>query len=174
MSTCIKDDAIKDNAKKATLLERLGGQTALRAAVDEFYKRLIDDERLERFFVGVNIDRLKRHQYNFMSMAFTKVPDGFDVEKLVLTKHERLFQMGLNEGHFDIVAGHFVGTLRGMGVKRELIDEAVGVIAPLRVIFVEAAAEVEQWQAQLKKKRTLAGIAVSVAVVVLAASLMEW
>jgi hemoglobin len=48
--------------KTEVLLERLGGQKALRAAVDEFYLRLTGDKELARFFEGVNVKLLKWHQ----------------------------------------------------------------------------------------------------------------
>lgn len=51
------------------------------------------------------------------------------------TKHYRLFARGLDESHFDKVATHFVETLQHLGVAQSLIDEAVSVIAPLRVVF---------------------------------------
>ena len=52
----------KNMTKKEVLLERLGGQEALRAAVDEFYLRLTADKELARFFEGVNVKLLKWHQ----------------------------------------------------------------------------------------------------------------
>jgi hemoglobin len=126
-------------ASKETLLKKLGGQEALKAAVDIFYERLIKDDVLAEFFVGVDMALLKWHQLNFMSIAFTEIPKGLNVAKLISDKHARLFDMGLCEKHFDIVAGHFVGTLESLGVTKDLIDEAVGVIAPLRPCFIEGA-----------------------------------
>jgi hypothetical protein len=52
----------KNMTKTEVLLERLGGQKALRAAVDEFYLRLTGDKELARFFEGVNVKLLKWHQ----------------------------------------------------------------------------------------------------------------
>lgn len=57
-------------------------------------------------------------------------------------KHMKLFQQGLNEHHFDLVAGHLVSALKDTGVKQEELDEAVGVLGPLRGAFEEAAREV--------------------------------
>jgi len=145
---------------KTTLKERLGGEVALRAAVDLFYERLVADERLKPFFAGINIKLLKWHQYNFMNIAFTKIPEGLDVPLLICTKHERLFQMGMSETHFDIVAGHFIETLKALGVTQPLIDEAVGVIAPLRPVFVEGAKK-----ARSEKKQTVLEIAGMLAIV---------
>lgn len=132
------------SAKKEVFLERIGGSEALRAAVDEFYARLTADEELQPFFKGVNVKLLKWHQYNFMSIAFTEVPEDLDVAMLIKQKHKNLFARGLSEKHFDIVAGHFVAILQHLGVQQTEVDDAVAVIAPLRPVFVEAAIEAKQ------------------------------
>jgi hypothetical protein len=46
-----------------------------------------------------------------------------------------LISKGLDETDFDAVAGHLVATLVSLEVPQELIDEAVGVVGPLRGIF---------------------------------------
>lgn len=43
--------------------------------------------------------------------------------------------MGLDETDFDCVAGHLVDTMQSLGVGQEEIDEAVGIVGPLRDIF---------------------------------------
>ena len=104
---------------------------------------MLDDEKLKRFFVGTNIEALKAHQYHFMATAFTAIPKDMDVVGLIRDKHARLFQnAGLNEKHFDMVAGHLVGTLKGLGVAEREVNDAVAVVAPLRAIFQEEAAKV--------------------------------
>lgn len=131
----------EEETKEQFLLDHIGGDAALGAAVDEFYKRVIADETLQIFFEGFPMDQLKEHQHKFMRMAFTKIPESIDVEKFMMKKHERLFLMGLGAEHFDSVAGHFVGTLQSLGVEQSLIDEAVDVIAPLRSVFETGAEE---------------------------------
>jgi len=128
-----------DRKKKNYLFDRLGGEAAIEAAVDEFYKRLVADDQLAPFFEGINMDSLKKHQRSFMKVAFTEIPKEVDVEQMMFKKHYMLFKKGLNETHFDLVAGHFVGTLESLGVASNLIDEAVGVIGPLRPIFEKGA-----------------------------------
>mmetsp|Transcript_8138 Transcript_8138/g.24318 ORF Transcript_8138/g.24318 Transcript_8138/m.24318 type:complete len:419 (-) Transcript_8138:458-1714(-) len=144
----------KDAADERQLLSRLGGDGALHAAVDEFYDRLMEDETLSRFFEGISVDNLKEHQRKFLRMAFTEIPASIDVVKFMHSKHERLFAMGLDETHFDAVAGHFVGTLNALGVKQREIDEAVGVVAPLRPIFEEGAAWANKHAEEEKKEET--------------------
>ncbi|EFN57932.1 hypothetical protein CHLNCDRAFT_14771, partial [Chlorella variabilis] len=107
-----------------SLLERIGGSAALKACVDDFYGRLLQEPSLQAYLEGVDLARLKAHQYNFMRIAFTKIPDGMDV----VAAHARLFAKGLCETHFDLVAGHLVATMRDAGVAEKEIDEAVAII----------------------------------------------
>ena len=122
-----------------TLLDRIGGDAALEAAVDQFYARVVVDPKLSEFFEGADLAFLKQHQRKFMKLAFTKVPEGLDVPQFIMNKHERLFSMGLNEEHFDLVAGHLVATFQALQVKQPLIDEAVAIVGPLRGAFEEGA-----------------------------------
>lgn len=119
------------------LFDRIGGEPALNAAVDGLYERLVVDEQVGKYFEGIAMDKLMEHQYNFMQMAFTEIPEGCDIAGMLTTGHTRLWAMGLDESDFDVVAGHFVATLQSLDVDQELIDEAVGVISPLRDIFEE-------------------------------------
>mmetsp|Transcript_238 Transcript_238/g.636 ORF Transcript_238/g.636 Transcript_238/m.636 type:complete len:354 (-) Transcript_238:1726-2787(-) len=135
-----------------TLLKRLGGEAALEAAVDIFYDKLVADADLAPFFAGRDMDQLKHHQRQFMTIAFTKIPDSLDVGKFMFEKHEKLFLMGLSEMHFDGVAGHFIATLNSMGVEQKLIDEAVAVIAPLRPIFEQGAAKAKAREEDKKEE----------------------
>jgi truncated hemoglobin YjbI len=91
-------------------------------------------------FEDVRVHLLKYHQLAFMKVAFSKVPDDLDVPAMILQKHMRLFlNKGLNETHFDLVAQHFVQTLQSLGFRADLVDESVGVIAPLRSVFEKGA-----------------------------------
>ncbi|GAX24690.1 hypothetical protein FisN_4Hu248 [Fistulifera solaris] len=128
-----------DSLHQGTLLSKLGGSDAIKATVEEMYKRLVDDPETAVFFEEINMAFLKQHQLDFMKIAFTVIPDDLDVPGLLKEKHSSLFKKGLNEKHFDIVAKHFVGAMNHLNVPQELIDEAVSIIGPLRVVFEEGA-----------------------------------
>lgn len=100
-----------------------------------------------------------------MSIAFTEVPEDMDIAALIHVKHQKLFNDGLTEKHFDIVAGHFIATLNHLGVKQAEIDEAVGVIAPLRLIFEREAIEAQK----AKQTRRMMRIAFFVAILAIVA-----
>lgn len=119
-----------------TLLSRLGGEAAVRGVVDEFYDRLLADESILFFFEGVEMPLMKIHQLEFFTIAFTGFPEGIDIGEIMIEAHRSLFRLqALNEEHFDIIAGHLVSTLENNSVPQELINEAVGVVAPLRMAF---------------------------------------
>ena len=90
-----------------------------------------------------------------MSIAFTAVPKSFDVANLLLTRHSRLFDQGLSERHFDMVAHHFTATLQEMGVDDALAKEALEVVMPLRDVFRKGAEEARQRKTRADRKRTL-------------------
>jgi hemoglobin len=129
-------------SSKPYLLDRMGGDAALDAAVDGFYDRVLADKKLKAFFKGADVNKLKNHQRRFLKMAFTKIPSTYNVPKIMLDKHQKLFEIGLNENHFDIVAGHLVDTLLSLGVTQDCVDEAVSIVGPLRSVFEEGAAVV--------------------------------
>ena len=56
---------------------------------------------------------------------------------MVRVKHQRLFEQGLNEAHFDRFVDCLVDALRSLGVQRELVKEAAEMVSPLRHVFVE-------------------------------------
>jgi hemoglobin len=125
-----------------SLLARLGGDAALCATLDIFYAETPRDPALSRFFAGVDLNRLKAHQHAFMTKALTEIPEGEDVGAYMTRGHARLVRdLDMDETHFDAVAAHLAGALAQLGVAAPLVEEVVGVIAPLRDVFEKNAAE---------------------------------
>lgn len=156
------------NTKKETVLHKLGGKNTLRIAVDQFYDRLVHDKTLEPYFSTTNIQILKWHQFNFMSIAFsdeTVVPEYFDMSTLILSRHKHLFEMGLNETHFDIMMMHFVATLQNLNIKDDLIEEALFMLSPVRRVFIQGALLAQQ--KKLEKDRVYQSIQITTIAVVI-------
>jgi hemoglobin len=118
-----------------SLLCRLGGKETLETAIFDIYKRSKADPKIRPFFKHVSMTMLKAHQTQFMIMAFSETPEGFDVTAFIIERHYRLFKIGLNETHFDLVAGHLVAALQQMSVAQTLIDEVVQRLVPFRKVF---------------------------------------
>jgi hemoglobin len=127
--------------KKQVLLDRIGGDAALELAVDKFYHKNVAHAEVARFFEGVDLRLLRAHQFKFMKLAFTEIPEGVDVVGMLEKSHSRLFDMGLNETHFDVIASNLVETMQELGVAADVIDDAVAVVGPLRSIFENKAKE---------------------------------
>ncbi len=110
----------------STLYERLGGEAAIGAAVDVFYRRVLADGELASFFESVDMRRLRSHQFAFLSQALggPRQYSGASMAKA----HARL---AITQRHFDLVAGHLVETLRELGVTQQIIDEVCFAVVPL-------------------------------------------
>ncbi|EEC48823.1 predicted protein [Phaeodactylum tricornutum CCAP 1055/1] len=157
-----------ESERKRTLLGKLGGKDILNEAVDVFYERLLQDDDMNQFFRGTDMQILKWHQLNLMSVAFTKVPDNFDLASMILRQHRRFFEMGMTEFHFDIFVGHFKAAFQTLNVEAELVDEASTVIRSLRPAFVQGAMQEKERRNAKTKRRILSLVAlVGVAVLLL-------
>lgn len=113
------------------LFERLGGQPAVEAAVDKFYDKLMADTKISPFFKDVDMKRQRAKQKVFLTYAFGGAPNysGLSMRKA----HEKLVtEKGLNDSHFDAVAGHLQETLEELGVPKDLIGEVMTIVASTR------------------------------------------
>jgi hemoglobin len=112
------------------LYTRLGGQAAVNAAVEIFYRKVIRDPRIKMFFSGVDINQQIEKQKGFLTFAFGGAShySGNDLR----TAHAPLVQRGLNSGHFDIVVQHLRSTLEELGIEESLVNEALKIIGRTR------------------------------------------
>ena len=111
---------------EVTLFERIGGVPAIKATVDGLYERVLNDPTLAPFFEKVNLRWLKSQQNAFFIQALggPAVYKGKDMK----TAHAH---MAISQEHFQAVAGHLVAVMTELSVPSSLIDEVVGVVAPL-------------------------------------------
>jgi len=110
----------------ATIYEQIGGQEALIAVVDDFYERVLADDLLVGFFTGTNMSRLKGRQVEFFSTALGG-PEPYPGASMRNVHRGR----GIEQKHFDAVAGHLVDSLTAAGVPEEIVQQIVDAIAPL-------------------------------------------
>lgn len=114
----------------ANLFEQIGGEAAVNAAVDRFYRHVLSDERIAHFFDGVDMARQAAKQKAFLTMAFGGPNNysGLDMRKA----HAHLVEQGLNDTHFDAVVENLGKTLRELGVGEELIAQVAAVAETTR------------------------------------------
>lgn len=114
----------------STLYEQVGGEAAVDAAVKVFYRNVLGDDRIAKFFDDVDMDEQIAKQKAFLTMAFGGPNDytGKDMREA----HKRLVEQGLNDSHFDAVAENLIKALNELSVPQELIDQIVGIAAGTR------------------------------------------
>ncbi len=119
-----------DNTTNSSLFEQLGGEAAVNAAVDKFYRRVLSDDRVNRFFEGVDMDKQASKQKAFLTMAFggPNSYTGLDMRR----GHAHLVKMGLNDSHFDAIVENLGGTLKEMGVPDNLIAQVAAIAETTR------------------------------------------
>jgi hemoglobin len=113
-----------------TLYERIGGEPAVNAAVDIFYRKVLNDQRINRFFDNVDMEKQAAKQKAFLTMAFGG-PHSYTGQDM-RTGHAHLVKMGLDDSHFDAVVEDLGATLVELNVPQELIDEVVAICEPTR------------------------------------------
>jgi hemoglobin len=114
----------------SSLFERIGGKAAVEKAVDVFYGKVLKDERIRRFFDGVDMERQKARQKAFLTYAFGGLPNY--PGKSMRDAHAHLVKQGLNDSHFDAVMENLGATLKELGVPEALIREAAAVAESTR------------------------------------------
>ena len=103
-----------------SLYARLGQRVGIRAAVDDFYDRVLADPQLRPYFEGADLRRLRAHQAALL-VQVTGGPAEYGGRGLAAS-HQGL---DITPEAFDRVVGHLVATLTGLGVQPADI-EAVG------------------------------------------------
>lgn len=113
-----------------SLYEKLGGADAVNAAVDIFYRKVLMDDRISKFFEDVDMQRQSQKQKAFLTMVFGGPNDysGLDMRN----GHRHLVKMGLNDSHVDAVIELLGGTLKELGVGDEDITEVAGIAESVR------------------------------------------
>ncbi|TLS65729.1 group 1 truncated hemoglobin [Mariprofundus erugo] len=116
--------------KKQSLFDQLGGNAAVNAAVDIFYRRVLADAYVVRFFEGVDMERQAAKQKAFLTMAFGG-PHSY-TGKDMREGHRHLIKMGLNDSHFDHILMHLRATLAELGVPNNLIQQVIAIAESTR------------------------------------------
>ena len=123
------EDAPAAPAEKS-VYEQIGGEASVDAAVDVFYRRVLADAYVNRFFEGVDMERQAGKQKAFLTMVMGG-PHNY-TGKDMREGHKHLIKMGLNDSHFDHILMHLRATLAQLGVPENLIQTIIGVAESTR------------------------------------------
>jgi len=112
------------------LFDKIGGEAAVNAAVDIFYRKVLADDRINNFFEGVDMDAQAAKQKAFLTLAFGG-PSNYS-GKDMRDGHAHLVAKGLNDSHFDAVMENLGATLEELKVPADLIGEAAAIAESTR------------------------------------------
>jgi hemoglobin len=119
-------------AQEKSLYERLGGKEAITAVVDDFVARVAADDRINGFFAGANIPRLKMQLVNQICEA-SGGPCKYTGQDMK-TVHDG---MGIANAHFDALVKDLVATLDKFSVPVQEKNELLALLGPMRKDIVE-------------------------------------
>jgi len=127
-------------SQQTSLYEQLGGEPAVDAAVDLFYRKLLSDDRVARFFDDVDMDRQAAKQKAFLTMVFGGPAHytGLDMRN----GHKHLVERGMNDSHVDAVIELLGQTLRELGVGDDKIAQVAAIANSVRDDVLNRPAEV--------------------------------
>jgi len=114
----------------ASIYDQIGGEAAVDAAVDIFYRKVLSDDRINRFFENVNMETQAAKQKAFLTMAFGG-PNNY-TGKDMREGHAQMVADGLDDSHVDAVVENLVATLQELSVPAELIDQVVAICESVR------------------------------------------
>ena len=119
-------DEISSN-KDISLYEKIGGESSIKAVVEEFYGRLTGDARLAPVFSGVDMKNLKRHQALFISQALGGPKQYTGRSMFDAHKH-----LNVTDDQFGQVAGHLKGALEHFQVAPDDVATILGAVGSLK------------------------------------------
>ncbi len=116
--------------EEMSLYNDLGGEAAVNAAVDIFYRKVLKDARIAHFFDGIDMDKQAAKQKAFLTLAFggPNSYNGADMRR----GHAHLVAKGLNDSHFDAVMENLGATLKELNVPDNLIAQAAAIAESTR------------------------------------------
>lgn len=112
------------------MYQQLGGENGIEKAIDLLYAKVLDDERLARFFNGVEIV-LQRRKFRLFLNTVTGGPRQRSPIEL-RAAHANAVREGLSEEHFDAFIEHLEASLRELEVPFDTISRIVEVVVQTR------------------------------------------
>lgn len=113
-----------------TLFERISSKATVDNLVESFYRKVLTDECISRFFDDTDMERQMIKQKAFLTMAFGG-PNEYTGKDMRLG-HAHLLKLGLNDSHVDAVIELLGKTLREHEVAEADIAQVAGIAESVR------------------------------------------
>lgn len=132
LAACAQTSQMVDAPMKAmkgtpTLYERLGGQPAIDAVVDDFVANVAADKRINRYFANANVPRLKR-LLGEQICAGTGGPCTYTGRDMKTTHTG----MKITDKDFNALVEDLVKSLDKYKVPQQEQQELLGVLGPMK------------------------------------------
>ena len=110
-----------------TIYEQIGGVSTVRGLVEDFYDRLMREDTLRHYFVGIDMSRLVRHQTDFVCMVMGG-PASYTSRQL----RESHRHLSINDRDFDLVAQCLEDCLLDGGLEVSHVEQVIGAVKEAR------------------------------------------
>jgi hemoglobin len=118
----------------SSLFERVGGAEVVYRLVAAMYDGVLADPELQPFFQNVQLERLRKMQFEFIASALDG-PVGYSGAELQAVHAGR----GITAHHFARFVGHLASAMEREQIDPAVIDQMLGRMAMLRDRIVGAA-----------------------------------
>ena len=118
--------------QQKSLYERLGGEAAISAVIDDFVARVAADSRINQKFARSNVERVKFHLKEQVCQV-TGGPCKYTGNSMTATHHN----MKVTEGEFGALVEDLVATLDKFNVPAQEKGEILAALGPLKSQIVE-------------------------------------
>jgi truncated hemoglobin YjbI len=113
------------------LYDRVGGDKAMEVAVDLFYRKVLQDEKVGHFFEDADMESARLKQKSFLSMAFGG-PYQYTGRDLRTIHKPIKDKFGLTDDHFDRVGALFLETLQELNISEKEVQGMMEIIESTR------------------------------------------
>ena len=113
-----------------SIYEQIGGEPAMAAAVELFYRKVLSDDRVAHFFDGVDMERQMAKQKGFLTMV-TGGPNSYTGRNM-RDAHAKLVARGLDDSHVDAIIELLGATLSELGVGDAQVQEVAAIAESVR------------------------------------------
>ena len=103
-----------------TLYDQLGGFSAVRKLVSDFYDRVLDEEGVASFFRDTEMSKLIDHQTKFFATLLGG-PVSYTDEQL----RKLHTSMGIQDHHFDVILGLVQETLEDHDIDEQAVTSII-------------------------------------------------
>ena len=141
---------------KNDIVERMGGegQSSFNFAVMNFCNMISTDKNLEEFYGSFDQESLHAMITELLDLAFEQHPDYFQLEPAIALRYFRMFELGFNETHFDMLVEHFEVALCDAWIEQEVVDDALFMLRCIRSGFEKKKSSKKSSSSSSKKSES--------------------